>query len=201
MELFVISSAYSKVPLAEIRTDGSNIDWVLDNTKGKLPAIAGGQFAKLKMMVDKSHHLTMSTPDQATVGILRYSLVNGDVVEITTDGKTALLNGKIMAEEEKLGLMAAINAGKIQVKNKADIQRPIPITPRPKPYKKEASGVSIDKHIHEAIAKSKEEDIIKELDNNRFRDSRIDSVDFSGTHSPEMGRQLLYLLKYGEGDA
>ncbi|RLF66859.1 MAG: hypothetical protein DRN30_01370 [Thermoplasmata archaeon] len=201
MELHVIMSSYSELPLAEIRTDGINIDWVLDNTDGKLSRMAGGDFSRLKFIVDKSHHLTMKTPDGATPGILRYSLENGDIVEITTDGKTALLNGKILPEDEKMGLMSALGSGKIKIKNKADIERPLPITPRAtKSYKKPAPQ-KMDSRVHKSIAKVHKKKRDSESTNSRHSDKKIDAVDFTGTSCPDFGRQLLYLLKYGEDDA
>lgn len=200
MELYVIKSMYSKMPLAEIRTDGKNIDWIMDNTNGKLAATAKGDFVRLKNAVDKSHHLEMTAPDKNTLGILRYSLENGDIVEMTTDGKTALLNGKLMSEAEKAGLMSAIASGKVKVKNKADIGSPLPIAPKIIPENEKPSE-KMDDGIHKAIKKMHKKREAVNYGDSRYRDQRIDSMDFSETECPEMGRQLLYLLKYGEDDA
>lgn len=201
IELLVITSLHSKVPLAEIRTDGKNIDWIVDNSNGKLVRMASGDFSRLKSIVDKSSHLKMEKPEEATVGMLRYMLENGDVVEITTDGKTAQLNGELMPEEEKFGLMSAIASGKIKVKTKANISTPLQLIPKPKPPKKEVPVKHIDDKTIAAISRHKDKDKNRITSDNRYRDSKIDSVDFSGSECPEMGRQLLYLLKYGEDDA
>lgn len=200
MELYAIKSMYSKMPLAEIRTDGKNIDWVMDNTNGKLAATAKGDFVRLKNVIDKSHHLQMTPPDKNTLGMLRYSLENGDVIEMTTDGKTALLNGKLMTEAEKTGLMAALNSGKLKVKHKADLETPIPLKPKVIPQNEEPSR-EFDEGMHKAIRKAKEKKADKNAGGTRSRDPRIDSIDFSGSECPAMGRNLLYLLKYGEEDA
>ena len=156
IELFVITSLHSPIPIAEIRTDGKNIDWILDNSGGKLARTADGDFLRLKSIIDRSSHLEMKTPTEATVGLLRYSLENGDIVEITTDGKTAQLNGQIMPEEEKFGLMSAIASGKIKVKNKADISTPMQLIPRPKPPKTQAPAEPVDSKTIQAIKRSQD---------------------------------------------
>lgn len=198
INLWVIKSLHSSTPLAEIREDGTNIDWILDNTNGKLPQVAGGDFAKLKSVIDKSSHMTMTEPDFATVGILRYSLENSDIVEITTDGKTALLNGKIMPEEEKIGLMSAISSGKIKVKNKANLEKPMQVFPKRKAYKVPEKPQTIKKESLEAIQKHLDAKKSKDELNDRNHDSEINAVDFSGDEYPGRGKQLLYLLKYGD---
>ena len=198
MELYVIKSMHSSTPLAEIRTDSKNIDIIADNTNGKLFQSCGGDFVKLKAMVDKSSHMSMETPTEATVGMLRYSLENGDVIEITTDGKTALLNGKIMPEEEKIGLMSAISAGKIKVKNKADPKKPMQVFPKRKAYKTPEKPQTIKKESLEAIQKHLDTKKSKDELNDRNHDSEINAVDFSGDEYPGRGKQLLTLLKYGD---
>ena len=201
IELYVITSKHSNTPLAEIRTDGRNIDWVLDNTNGHLPQTAGGSYEKLKSIIESSSHLEMTTPEEATVGLLRYSLENGDIVEITTDGKTAQLNGQLMPEDEKFGLMSAIASGKIKVKNKADISTPLQLIPKAKQPKKEVPAEPAGDEEIKAIQRSREKSKAKSSLNNARKDSTIDEMKFEGTECPEMGRQLLYLLKYGENDA
>lgn len=198
IELYVIKSMHSSAPLAEIRTDSKNIDWILDNTNGKLAQSCGGDFAKLKSIIDKSSHMSMETPTEATVGMLRYSLENGDIVEISTDGKTALLNGKIMPEEEKVGLMSAISSGKIKVKNKANLEKPMQVFPKRKAYKVPEKPQTIKKESLEAIQKHLDAKKSKDELNDRNHDSEINAVDFSGDEYPERGKQLLYLLKYGD---
>jgi len=201
MELYVITSDHSSIPIAEIRTDGKNIDWIIDNTKGKLKHISQGNFEVLRSVVSKSSHLKMTVPEQATVGILRYTLENGDMVEVTTDGKTAMLNGRVMEENEKYGLMSAINSGKLKVKGKADITKPIPLAPRPKiPYRKKAES-KVNSNLYKSFSKLDKQQKDEESQNNSRKDKKIDSIDFGQTEYPNIARQLLYLLKYGEDDA
>lgn len=199
MQLFVITSDHSKIPLAELRTDGKNIDWIIDNSNGKLSRMAQGNFQILSSIIDKSSHMKLAHPTEATVGLLRYSLENGDIIEITTDGKTAMLNGSIIAPEEKNALMGLIQSGKIKVKGKANIAAPLPIRNMPKqskakykPTKKETDQAEAEREkIRKSIADKASRGSSK-------WDDAIEKVDFSDSHCPDLGRQLLYLMKYGD---
>jgi hypothetical protein len=200
MQLFVITSDYSKVPLAEIRTDGNNIDWVVDNTNGKLSRMSQGNFKILANIIDKSSHMNLEHPENSTVGLLRYSLENGDIIEITTDGKTAMLNGSLIAEEEKIALMSLIGSGKIKVKGKANPALPLPIRRMPKQQEKKQNIKSKKQFDEEEAIRNKTRQKIKEERSywSPRQDKIIDSIDFSDSHCPELGRQLLYLMKYGD---
>ena len=88
MKVYVIKSDYSEVPLAEVRTDGDTVDFVVDNTNGKLPQMVQSSLPKLRMLCDNSSHMRLEEPKKATVNLLRYVMDNGDVVEITSDGHT-----------------------------------------------------------------------------------------------------------------
>jgi len=200
MELYVITSTHSPVPLAEVRTDGTNIDWILDNTRGKLIRMSGGVWERLKFIIEQSSHLEMKTPSEATVGLLRYSLENGDIVEITTDGKTAQLNGQIISEGEKSVLMQAISSGQIKIKGKADIARPMVIAPQTKTpeMEEERKSEKVTESYLSSVERSRgKAESAASTDNEKY-DKKIESIDFSGSVFPALGKQLLYLLKYGE---
>ncbi len=198
MQLFIITSDYSKLPLAELRTDGKNIDWIIDNSNGKLSRMAQGNFQILSSIIEKSSHMKLEHPTQATVGLLRYSLENGDIIEITTDGKTAMLNGSLIAEEEKIALMSLIGSGKIKVKGKANLASPMPIRRMPKQPPQEESKPNDDAEGEEIRKKAR--DKIEDERNHWSprKDKVIDAIDFSDSHCPDLGRQLLYLMKYGD---
>lgn len=199
MKIYVITSTYSEIPLAEIRTDGKNIDWVIDNTEGHLPQMANGSLIRLKRAVHRSSHLAMNQPTEQTTAILRYSLTNGDVVEITTDGKTAILNGEILQPTEKRALMGLLGSGKLQVKQKADLSRPIPVLPQR--YNRESAVKSKPPEISEeyikAYKKEREKEKRKEKNDSVYYDSKIEQIDFSDQPYPEQSKNLFYLLKYG----
>ena len=92
MQIYVVKSHVSSTPLAEVRTDGRRCEFLVDNTNGKLPKACANSFERLKQIVGTSSHLTLESAKNATIGLLRYIMTNGDIVEMTTDGKTALLN-------------------------------------------------------------------------------------------------------------
>ena len=86
MKVYVLKSDYSDVPLAEVRESGGIIDFVVDNTEGKLPARVGKSMQALQQYVNGSSHMRLEGATKATVNLLRYVMTNGDVVEITSDG-------------------------------------------------------------------------------------------------------------------
>ena len=196
MQLFTIISSYSDIPLAELRTDGRNIEFTTDNTGGKLPAFLGNDYQRLVKIVNKSHHLRLSRPKDITIGLLRYVLENGDIVETTSDGKTALLNGSILKEQEKEALFYAISNGQLRVKQKADISKPIPVLPKvdiPSKKKQEKNNEDFLKSLQQVREKKQYDD---SFDSHEF-DHKIEDTDFSYAHNPAMIKDLMYLLKYG----
>ena len=200
IKVYTITSLYSDTPLAEVRTDGVNLDWVVDNTKGKISIISGNSLEKLKQVIDQSSHLSLNQSTGSTLGILRYFLKSGDVVEVTTDGKTAQLNGKLMTESEKNGLMSAIFNGKVEVKQKADIKQPLQLISTPERRVESPKKKVISPIYSEQVKKAgKKQDEIDSL-NNKKRDSRVNAIGFEDSHCPQMGRELLLLLKYGDDD-
>ena len=116
-------------------------------------------------------------------------------------GSRHLKISKIMPEEEKFGLMSAIANGKVKVKNKADISRPLQFIPRAQEPKKAASADKIDDDYSKSVNRDSEKQKSKDAMNTREYDQKIESIDFSDSVCPALGTQLLYLLKYGEGDA
>jgi len=198
MRIFVITSDYQEVPLAEVRTDGKNLDWTVDNTQGKLPEMAQGSLARLKRIVGKSSHLAMTPPTKPTVGLHRYQLTNGDVVEMSTDGKTAILNGEMLGGTEKQALMGLLGSGKLKVKQKADLSRPVPVLPqRRKPLERKQEA-PIPKGAIDAFEMDRKADEKREKLNTVNRDMDIENIDLSDEAYPSQTRDFLYLMKYGK---
>lgn len=197
MKIYVITSEMHSAPLAEIRTDGTRLEFIIDNTNGKLPRMFEGSFARARMITEKSSHLHMDEPTKPTVSILRYVLENGSVVEITNDGKTATLNGKILEEAEKAALFSAIRSGNLKVKTKADTHRPIPILPSIKTAAKPKEPGTIDTQLLKQIRQNQEENKKADEADSVDHDKRIEAMDFSGAHNPDTGKALMYALKYG----
>jgi hypothetical protein len=133
MKVYRIVSKHSEIPLAEIRADDhGSIEWTVDNTNGKLPSEAGDNLASISKYVEANKHMDFAEDDKSAAQLLRYVLENGDVAEVTTDGASCVLNGKILSQEEKAAFFDAITQGTIKVARKADVMRPIPV-PATKP--------------------------------------------------------------------
>jgi hypothetical protein len=198
VKIIIVKSSRTPVPLAEIRTDGKNIDFVVDNTEGSLPEQCEGRYENLLKIVSHSSHLSLEQPEKSTVGYFRYILDTGDVVEITSDGKTAALNGKLLSDHERTMLFEAIKRKEIQVKKKADIEKPIPIFSFPKDRPTEPKKEKFDSEILESI-KNYYDNLDKAKNkNSKEYDQELEDIAKKDAEDPEGCRQLLYALKYGD---
>ena len=198
MKIYYITSDYHKAPLAEVSTDGRHVQFLFDSTNGKLPKTVGGKFDRLKEIINKSSHMKMSEPRDTIVGLLRYVLENGDVVEITTDGRSALLNGKLLGEHEKNALMQAVANGGIKIERRADLNNPVPILPTPRSMVKPKPTPQISREYLKALLESHKKTNEKSYLDSSDHDSRIESMDFSQSDDPGFGKSLMYQLKYGK---
>jgi hypothetical protein len=197
MKIVVIKSDHSEVPLAEIRTDGQVLDFVVDNTDGQLPQLFQNSYERMTNIVGKSSHLQISEPEKATVNLLRYVMNNGDVVEITSDGHTVILNGSLLSIEEKNALFEAFRRGELRVSSKTDIQQAIPIMPTsPKitaPIEKQMISPAIMQVIRKDQQKKDQDMMLASKD----FDQEIEDADLSGAEDAGWVKKLLYHLKYG----
>lgn len=184
------------MPLAEIRTDGRNLEFVVDNTGGKLPYTAQGSFERLKEVVDQSSHLSLEEPDGVTAHLIKYSLSNGDVIEITTDGKTALLNGNLLTEPQKNAVFEAVRTKQLKVVRNSG--EPIPVVPSKvvpaaqKPARKLNAGL-IDGI--QAQVRQHHSDI---FNGTRDYDPEIENSDYQGMERADDIKDFWYWLKYGD---
>ena len=199
IKVVVIKSDYSEVPLAEIRSDGRILDFVVDNTDGELPKLFQNSFEKMKQVVGKSSHMQMEEPQKATVNLLRYVMNNGDVVEITTDGHTCLLNGEMIDEDTKNALFAAVKRGEIKVSRKTDIQQALPIIPSTQPpqeVKPVKTGLS--PALMDMVQKEQQEaDTNKKMASKKY-DQDIEDAQLHEAEDADWTRKMMYWLKYGD---
>lgn len=201
MRVYQIKSTLSPAVLAEIRVEGDSMEFIVDNTEGVLPRQASGSFKALKSIVDRSSHMEMVSPDAPAAHLVRYTLSSGDVAEITTDGLTCIVNGKILSESEKLALFNAIRSKKISVARRDTIERPVPVPPAKDerlelPKKKPAIDPSMVAEIQAHFDKLDQWDKIASKD----YDPHIENTKFE-EWSPEnrrFMRKLMYAMKYGE---
>lgn len=195
----------SDVPLAQFRTDGYVIDVIKDNTNGDLfdhilrPTIdKRKQFQLISDLVNNSPYLYMDRDDTPIPAILRYVLSNGDVVEITTDGLTALLNGKILNNDEKKELMHAIVSKEISVESKTDPTQPIPV-PTLKIDDDPIKLTTISSDLKQKIVDESIQESKKFINSTKAYDHDIEQIDFSEYNHDviKYAKCLAYYLKYG----
>jgi len=198
MKVVVIKSDYSEIPLAEIRTDGDALDFVVDNTNGQLPKLFQNSYPKMQQVVGNSSHLTMSEPTKATVNLLRYVMDNGDVVEITSDGHTVILNGHLLPQEEKDALFNAFTRGEIKVARKTDVQQALPVVPANPPPDFHSPKAKINDTVLGMVEKDQQKhDDDREMASREY-DPAIDEANLSGAEDQDWTKELMRWLKYGE---
>lgn len=201
-KVYKLISSNSKYPLAEIRTDGKSIDVFTDNTNGKLTQKVK-TLQQLLRYVKNSSILKLIEDSSPTVNLLRYVLDNGDVVEITTDGHTAILNGRFLGQEEKNALFIAIKRGDINVSRKADPTKPIPVFPTPK-VQEQAPESQVKSQITPGMldaVQKRQSNIakIRSLSTKSY-DYEIENGDYSGAEDPGYCKEILYALRYGDSN-
>ena len=202
MKLYVIKSDHDSTPLAEVRTDGNAVEYTVDNTDGALPAQSGKSFQKLAAIVAKSSHMSMEETQGPTVGLLRYELNNGDIIEITTDARTVMLNGRLLTDAEKRAVKDSIDRGEIQIARKADPTAPTPVLPTP-PKAAEtprAPAGGLNQEVLSLLARNRSD---KAMERSRIQkgspDPSIDAIRTFGM-SPDQGdhtKRLLYYMAHG----
>ena len=197
MRVLVIKSRNAEHVLAEIRTDNRQVDFTVDNTGGRLPKMIGRSYERLMNVLRNSSTLYADTPTTATAQLLRYVLDNGDVAEITTDGKTALLNGKLLDEQEKNVLFMSIRSGQIKVARKADMSAPIPVLPPVTKLKQAPVSTGIDDGLLSEFKKMANDQEEKDSMSSEQYDYHIENADLSDAEDPDYVKHMLYSLKYG----
>jgi hypothetical protein len=198
MQVYVITSDVSSTPLAEVRTDGNRVEFIVDNTDGVLPQEVGGSYERLMKLANGSSHIRLQQPQKATVNLIRYVMDNGDVVEITSDGRTCMLNGELLDEARKNALFVAIRRGEIKVARKAD--KPVPViptqpttaqaAPEPPHQSREVIGLLADMHARQKQI---------ETTYSGRNDPAIEQVDRSYSDDPAFSKAMAYYAKHGTG--
>lgn len=185
-------------PIADIRTDGRKMEFLNDRSEGNLLRLAGNDWKKLMELVKRSSHLSLQAPQANLPGILRYRLSNGDVVEITTDGRTASINGDMINEPEKQALFHAIRMGELTIVSKPS--EPVPMYPRlPDPFPKKKDEPKDDYASADQMRKASEDEYKKRRSGSATHDAEIEKQDFSELDEMdrESAKKLCYKLKHG----
>lgn len=197
MQVFNLLSDHSDVPLASIRSVGGMFDIVVDNTDGKIMRLAGNSFQKLSDLVSRSSHLRLEPSNEPMPHVLRYLLNNGDVIEITSDGKTALVNGELLDEDEKAELFEAVKSGALAVDDKPTDAMPAqPVMPISEPKPVEPPQAGLNPAIMSKMRQQSEQRAQERERSNANYDESIENANYN-TENPEYTKALAYNLKYG----
>jgi hypothetical protein len=196
IKIYNVISDKASVELAQVRTDGHAVEFTVDNTNGKLPAEVK-TFADLQDYIQGTSHLKLVQPTEPLAHLLRYTLENGDLVEVTTDGATCLVNGRLISQEEKASLFDAISEGKIAVAHKADINSPIPVLPqKPKTVNKPA----LNRHLMKMYSDESKQLLEDRKQKARQGESDLTGMEFDDPDSAHMVQNMLTSLARAEDD-
>jgi hypothetical protein len=180
----------SSQPLAVLRANKDTFGIVLDRTGGEFEKQFGNDFKKLRdSLVSKSYIQLVA--DEEPVPFTRYLLSTGDVLEISNDKATIVLDNAILTDADKASLMQQIQAGQLKIMGTSerfdgtqDAPIKAPEIPTPKPPKAELPA---------AMLKNQQLDEQSSVN----YDPRIDDTDFY-TLDPEFTRALAYKFKYNK---
>lgn len=197
MKIYVIKSTQSKIPLAEVRVEGDQIEFIVDNSNGSIPKMANNSFKELSRKISASSHLSLEEPTKSSITMFRYVLSNGDIAEISSDGHTCVLNGKMLDADEKEALFAAIKRGELTVTRKTDGTQPYPIMPSVQVPKQKEEKNFLSKTALESIRKEQQEAVDAGRLSTPEYDYEIESGDYRGSEDSNYAKRILYKLKYG----
>jgi hypothetical protein len=203
VQIFVIRSDLSPVPLAEVRTDGKSVEFVVDNSNGELPKVSQGLLQNLRSFCGNSSHLTMEQSSENIAHFVRYMLNNGEVVELSTDHKTVLINGKLLDEQHKEILFDMIRTGEVKVTSSSNEAYPVPSIPAPKPAQPASTVSEHHVRIKTALQLMKQEqarrDEMMKWSSPDY-DPEIESADFSSmdNYGADFTKKLWYFMRYGD---
>lgn len=189
----------SDKPIAEIRTDGRRYEVFDDRTNGLVEKFGNGDYTALLRRVARSSQLRLRTKQEGNPGVLRYMLDSGDVAEITTDGRTAILNGDILSEQQKNNLMSAIANGTVTVTHKQQLAKPSPIGETIKAPAGPPNLTSGDRRERQAeFSAGAQKAKAQKANYNHNYDPSIDNMSTEGLEWPKHVQHMAYMLKYGK---
>lgn len=209
LKTYKIVSSHDSVPLAQIRTDGQVVEFIVDNTNGSLPSQLKSMderkstmMPNLQKIVSGAYHLKLEEDDSFVPQVMRYILENGDVAEITTDGLTAALNGELLTDDEKRALFDAIKRGEIKVaKDENTNGQPVPAGTPAMPIKPSAPEKKplVSREFIQGLAKVHEEQAKQKSKASANHDPDIENMEFSDEVADKgFAKNLAYILKYGK---
>jgi hypothetical protein len=194
MLLLKVKSRITGETLAQLRSSKDKVQVIADRSNGAITSLFEQGMDVGKQKLDRSSTL-MLEKDDTNVLVHKYLLTNGDIVQITSDGITVILNGVILDEDYKQKLLQALAEKQLTVAQKSPGVGPEAFY-QPKPVDmmaKERKKILQQKWDH-AEATRKKEPV-----RNRHRDHLLDELikDHPKTRRPFF-KKLAYLLSYGD---
>jgi hypothetical protein len=114
--LNIVSSHNPQNPIAVIRTDENKLEFIQD-LYGISDEI-GDSYQALLDYLNQHNHLSIS-PSTAPLTFRQMNLKTGETIAISEDGKTILLNGKLLLANAKANLQNMLESGDLQVVGEA----------------------------------------------------------------------------------
>jgi len=118
MKLLKVQSRLTGETLAQLRAVQDEVQVVSDKTNGMISQVFESGLTTGKQKLDRSSALAL-VQDDTGIQIHRYLLANGDLVQITSDGVTVVLNGQILDEDYKQRLLQALAEQQLTVIQKS----------------------------------------------------------------------------------
>lgn len=147
LKIQTIVSSHSKVPVAQIRTDGRNIEWIVDNYDLQSHH---KDYPSLQAHITSSSDLQFKDDSGPVSNLRNFALSSGDTLSMTDDGNTALLNGRLLTPAQKAVLLKEIQEGRVKVSGEG---ASLSMLPKPK---QEAPTEDFDQSLRDMAAKKPE---------------------------------------------
>lgn len=98
-------------PVASLRVSGDTYQ-VMTGSRRMAEDLGSGSWSRLMARVSSSHALQVS--EDGDVPSKTFKLDGGDEIEVSTDGASVALNGKLMADDARLALEGMLESGSVR---------------------------------------------------------------------------------------
>jgi len=198
MKILSIKSNFTDKTVAEIRVVKDQVQVVVDKTNGTIEKMFASGFSNGQNLINHSAALRLEPGDTKGVKVYRYLLTNGDMVQISTDGKTVALNGSLLDEEYKQRLLQALSSQQLKVAKKSGgVDPSVFYQPKPVDMIEQEHRKMMHLKIQEQEAK------IQELSDppvkrSKASDPVLDDFAEQQDHDHGFYKALAYKLHYGD---
>lgn len=195
MKALLIKSSQTDEIMAEIRTDGHSCQFIMDKTNGKIPDLFAKGLTDGINKIDESDSLEIV--NNPNVKSHTYVLTNGDVIVITTDGKNACLNGKLLSPENFNKMHKLLAEGKLKVSKKANMDYPDELQGIARPVQSPIKDTRQERFENSLANFAQQKQKIGSFSNKY--DPNIDQMDFPelDKNMHDMMKKIIYDAVYG----